>query len=51
VKRLEKLREKIEKKFDKDNMLKSKIAQDPHLLLQLIKRLKVYLSCREKPQE
>jgi len=51
VKRLEKLREEIEKKFNKDNILKSKIAQDPHLLLQFIKRLKVYLLCREKPQE
>jgi len=45
VKRLEKLRREIEKRFSKDNAFKDKIAQEHHLSLQPSKRLKSHPLC------
>jgi len=49
--RLERSDREVEKRFDEDNMLESKMTRDHYLSLQPIKRLKSYLLFRKKPQE
>jgi len=51
VRRLGKSDREIEKRFNKDSILKSKTTRDHHYFLQPIKRLKSYLLCKEESQE
>jgi len=51
VRRIRKLEKEIEERFNKDNILKSKIARGHHFSLQLIRKLKSHLSFREELQE
>jgi len=51
MKRLEKLRREVKERFDKDNMLESKMTWDHCLSLWPIKRLKSHLLFREEPQK
>jgi len=51
VKRIRKLEKEVEERFNKDNTLKNKIAQDHHFSLQLIRKLKSHLLFRKELQE
>jgi len=48
---LERSDREVEKRFDKDNILKGKMTRDCCLSLWPIKRLEDHLSFREEPQK